>query len=59
MPQLKYITAKDKKIYPISITAGIYDLDNNQRLPDTLAGLKTAALTDTDIEDAAKAEGLM
>jgi hypothetical protein len=38
MPRLKSVTdANGTKIYPVTITRGVYDTDKNQRLNETLA----------------------
>lgn len=41
MPKIKIITDNNTKIYPISITNGIYDTTKKQRLSVTLAAIES------------------
>lgn len=52
MPRLKVATdANGTKIYPISISKGIYDTDRNQRLSKTLDDLDNNKLNISDVPE--------
>ena len=52
MPRLKFATKADgTKIYPISISKGIIDIDRNQRLSETLNDLDTNKLNISDVPE--------